>query len=176
MQPTLFKICTKCNQEKPVSEFYKDRHSKDELQYRCKKCSNAQSNVTSKSYYRSHKEQRSAYHKGFYLKHKKEIRERQNKFRNSHRELVTDRELKRRFGITLCEYKERLAAQGNVCAICNSPRNGMALSVDHDHKTGKVRGILCSACNTVLGHARDNINILEKAIAYLRVHQSNESH
>jgi hypothetical protein len=70
-----------------------------------------------------------------------------------------------------------LAAQGQVCAICHKPevveRNGKrkALAVDHDHATGKVRGMICSACNQGLGRFQDNVDLLRNAVAYLEAHQ-----
>lgn len=71
--------------------------------------------------------------------------------------------------ITRDEYETILAAQGGHCALCDKVRetSGRSLSVDHDHKTGKVRGILCVLHNTLLGSAEDSIEILQSAIAYL---------
>ena len=70
-------------------------------------------------------------------------------------------------------------AQNHRCAICGAPetirsRNGVVrfLCVDHDHRTGKVRQLVCSACNSVLGDAEDDIRILEAAIAYLIKHKA----
>lgn len=81
--------------------------------------------------------------------------------------------LKRR-GITPAEYRAMLDAQGHRCAICrceeppkSSVRRRDAWHIDHDHETGKVRGVLCPACNLMLGHARDNPSILEAAVRYL---------
>lgn len=68
------------------------------------------------------------------------------------------------------EYERLLAAQGGVCAICgvdSCPRYGR-LSVDHDHATGAVRGLLCHACNIMLGSARDRISTLQRAAQYLK--------
>jgi hypothetical protein len=69
-----------------------------------------------------------------------------------------------------------LAAQNGGCAICSRPEtaviNGkvMELAVDHDHKTGKVRALLCSTCNTSLGGFQDSPALLQKAIEYLKEH------
>ncbi|HET8686207.1 MAG TPA: endonuclease VII domain-containing protein [Methanosarcina sp.] len=73
-------------------------------------------------------------------------------------------DLKKRFNITLDQYKEMLALQDNVCAICLQPekrkdhRTGLIreLAVDHCHTTGKIRGLLCTDCNTALGLFKDN--------------------
>jgi len=78
--------------------------------------------------------------------------------------------LKRVYSISVEQYDQLLQSQGNGCAICgtkscSSPRH---LAVDHDHTTGKIRGILCQFCNTALGKFKDDPNILKKAIDYLR--------
>ena len=62
------------------------------------------------------------------------------------------KELKKKYGITLEQYDEMFEAQGGICAICKeSDITGKRLSIDHDHETGKVRGLLCGKCNTRIG-------------------------
>lgn len=82
--------------------------------------------------------------------------------------------LKFNYGITIADFDRMEKDQQNVCAICGgvtkNNRWGRTLMVDHCHKTGKVRQLLCDICNKGLGHFRDNIDIMEKAIAYLRKH------
>jgi len=59
--------------------------------------------------------------------------------------------------------------QGGVCAICDRPnltKRGM-LHVDHDHKSGRIRGLLCNGCNLALGHVQDRTDLLRRAIEYL---------
>ena len=81
--------------------------------------------------------------------------------------------LKRAYGITLSEYQELLSKQDSKCAICGVDNNGKyrnkprAFAVDHCHTTGKIRGLLCSDCNTGIGLLKDNINFLQSAIKYL---------
>lgn len=66
-------------------------------------------------------------------------------------------------------YAELLQAQNNKCAICYvTPDKTKGLAVDHEHTTGRIRGLLCHNCNLLLGHARDNPETLTSAIAYLR--------
>lgn len=80
------------------------------------------------------------------------------------------------YGMSEADYAAILKRQKGVCAICRQPetakRNGQikALHVDHDHATGKVRGLLCSRCNTALGGFGDDIKRLNRAIRYLRLH------
>ena len=76
---------------------------------------------------------------------------------------------KSRYGLTEEEYKGLFTKQENKCAICgcefNENNKGF---VDHSHTSNKVRGLLCTKCNTLLGMANDNIEVLENAIKYLR--------
>jgi hypothetical protein len=73
--------------------------------------------------------------------------------------------LKREYGLSLEEYSDLLAHQQNVCAICKNPTvKRRYLSVDHDHKTKKVRGLLCQRCNSALGLFGDNIEYLKRAV------------
>jgi hypothetical protein len=87
------------------------------------------------------------------------------------------RDLKRYFGISLEEYEKMRAHQGNLCAICWQPetwkRKGklVALSVDHDHLTKKVRGLLCYQCNTALGKVKESETTLFSMIDYIRRHR-----
>lgn len=76
--------------------------------------------------------------------------------------------LRLKYGMSLDDYYALSAKQNNVCAICNKPnRNGARLCVDHDHKTQKIRGLLCTNCNSLLGLANDDTLIFENAIKYI---------
>lgn len=80
-----------------------------------------------------------------------------------------------RYGLSKIQYQELVEKQKGLCALCEKPqnpgkRNGR-LSVDHDHKTGKVRGLLCVLCNIMLGRYDDSIKKFEKIPAYLRGEQ-----
>lgn len=82
--------------------------------------------------------------------------------------------LMRSFKLTLDQYDNISTAQNGTCAICSNPETSKYkgttryLAVDHCHKTGIVRGLLCFSCNIALGKFKDNINNLTKAIAYLK--------
>ncbi|MGO9681370.1 MAG: endonuclease VII domain-containing protein [Beijerinckiaceae bacterium] len=83
-------------------------------------------------------------------------------------------ELKRKFGITLEEYQEMMDFQGGCCAICNQPETAVrmnkvvALSVDHDHRTNRRRGLLCTACNIAIGALGDDYDRIIAAAAYVK--------
>jgi hypothetical protein len=78
--------------------------------------------------------------------------------------------LRRKYNIDLEEYYKILNEQNNQCAICKKSSTDLKymLAVDHCHKTGKVRGLLCSHCNTGLGQFKDDPNLLQLAINYLK--------
>ena len=73
--------------------------------------------------------------------------------------------MKARHGMTPKQYEVMHKAQGGRCAICG--KKSKRLCVDHDHKTGVLRGLLCNKCNSLLGFGRDSVEILEAAIRYL---------
>lgn len=82
----------------------------------------------------------------------------------------------REYGVTLAWYQETLVAQGGACAICRKPpdpnnRNFPHLVIDHDHRTGTVRGLLCHLCNTGLGRVGDDLVRLRALMQYLAVFQ-----
>ena len=86
------------------------------------------------------------------------------------------------YGIDLADYQRMFVEQGGVCAICRQPETAKSrwnpageakwLSVDHDHTTKVVRGLLCTGCNSVLGHSRDDANVLRAAAGYLDRHDT----
>lgn len=78
------------------------------------------------------------------------------------------RALRKTFGLPPEEYDRMLTAQAGICAICSAKPNGKRLSVDHDHSTGRVRGLLCGLCNFALGAFRDNPDTMAAAIRYLK--------
>lgn len=93
----------------------------------------------------------------------------------------TNRSRLRRYGISESEYYDLLKKQDNKCAICSLPyfcrttkrlaeSNEFKLAVDHCHKTGKVRGLLCYQCNVGLGKFSDDLDLLRKAVQYLEAH------
>lgn len=75
------------------------------------------------------------------------------------------------YGITPEKYDEMLVAQGGLCKICRGSDNGPwgKLAVDHCHKTGRVRGLLCAKCNKGLGQFNDNPELIRLAAAYLDI-------
>ncbi len=86
------------------------------------------------------------------------------------RERERDRRLRRLYGISQRVYRTMLTTQNGHCAICpRAPKAGKNLHVDHDHKTGRVRGLLCFRCNRrLLGRGLEDPKLHEAAAKYLR--------
>jgi hypothetical protein len=90
------------------------------------------------------------------------------RYRASHKEKLSDFERQRRYGLSAADYQAMLARQGGRCAACKKkPGPKSRLEVDHCHLTGRVRGLLCTKCNTMLGMGDDDPDRLRAGIAYL---------
>jgi hypothetical protein len=89
------------------------------------------------------------------------------------------RDLRVMYGITIDDYNKIFVDQGGCCAICKRPEsvtdyrtgNIKRLSVDHDHETGIVRGLLCHACNVCLGFVEESTDIIDRVRLYLMKHK-----
>ena len=108
-------------------------------------------------------------HRKWAKKNPEKIKESQKTWKERHpdkRKLYTRNSRIRKYGISPETYYEMLKNQGNECAICKGKSTRRAMNIDHDHKTGKVRGLLCDRCNLRLGFIEDE-NFSEKALQYL---------
>jgi hypothetical protein len=84
-------------------------------------------------------------------------------------------DLKKRYNLSTEEYEYISFKQGHKCAICGTKStNGRRLSVDHDHSTGAIRGLLCQACNSGIGQLKDDPDVVIKAYNYLVIHNHNQ--
>ncbi|HEY2811764.1 MAG TPA: endonuclease VII domain-containing protein [Rhabdochlamydiaceae bacterium] len=116
------------------------------------------------------------YKKKIYYENKEPFIQRAKKWYEKNKEKRRKTRLLKDYGITLEEYTLMCKEQNNKCLICNKEeivlsnktKNIKRLSVDHCHATKKVRGLLCSKCNCVIGYAGESIEILENAIEYLK--------
>jgi hypothetical protein len=150
------KHCNWCNSDLEISAFGKDKSQKDGFTFYCRSCINA--------YNREHS------------KNNENVRQKSKNQYHSNKRRHRDWELKRTFGITIEDYEHMLVGQNGLCAICigEEQRKHKTLSVDHDHCTDAIRGLLCSNCNLGLGNFQDSIELLESAIRYLKVSQNNQ--
>ncbi len=186
--PVINRQCRKCEEVKPLTDFYKLTgvsvtsrnlgHS-----YACKKCD--------AEYAKSHRgkldpemarERRIKHYKKMksdpdrYDDHK----EKKNKWNRS--EKYYDYYYNRRFGISLAEVQKMHMAQNGLCANigcsklirAGSQENKATFAVDHDHATGKVRGLLCIRCNCMLGHIEKNMSLIPGMMNYLNLHRTGD--
>lgn len=147
------RTCTTCGEAKPLDEFARDASKKDGLRGKCRACQRA--------YWRSWRAENAE-------KHRQTVRDyRQRNPRNPAEGRL------RYYGLTEERFIELIAEQGGRCPICLIALDRAATSgprvpcVDHDHETGKVRGVICRPCNTGLGMFRDEIPTLLRAADYL---------
>ncbi|QWY83978.1 endonuclease VII [Microbacterium phage A3Wally] len=141
----LTKLCKTCGETKLASEFHKNKSTKDGLFYRCKECNSAHV----KKWQQSNPD---------YWKTQK-----------GRSEVIALQRRARTYGITVEEV--RLLMAETHCEICDTEIVGHK-NIDHDHATGKVRGVLCGPCNRALGIFQDDEAVLQKAIDYLKKHRT----
>jgi len=110
-----------------------------------------------KQYYIDNYDNRKIYSKEYYKKNKKKINEQFRKYKIL------------QYGLSIDEHTALLNNQNMCCAICGINENELktSLHIDHDHKTSKIRGLLCMKCNRAIGYFNDDINLLKNAIEYL---------
>lgn len=162
------KICSKCGEEKTYSEFYKGSGN------RCKICHNTDCVNRNKLVPEKNRERAKRwYHKQPENGRKSIVKalewQRKNKERDSLNKFKYN--LKRNYGLSYEDYCKKAEEQKGLCAICFKPpyRN---LDVDHNHSTGKNRGLLCGNCNTAIGLLKEDPQLFTQALAYLMLHQT----
>ena len=144
------KTCRDCKQQKAAEDFNQLKSARDGLNYYCRDCSRSRGRVD----YNNNKAARSAWRN-------KWRRDNVERFARSCKNWA----LQRKYGMTLAEFEALLHSQGKSCLICGA--SARQFHVDHSHKTGVVRGILCVNCNVGLGAFSDSAEVLRKAAAYL---------
>ncbi len=176
------KKCKKCELEKELSEFTKDKHGKQGVRPQCKECQFG---------YKPHKPAEiekeciecklvkpleSFSMNGKDLKYRKsKCKVCVNKYRANKRKQDPEREflrkrkidLRQKYKMTLEDFDVMFKTQNGKCKVCPRKVTSM-LHIDHCHSSGTVRGLLCQKCNHALGMVDDSIEILEKLINYLK--------
>lgn len=171
------KNCNKCKIDKDFSNFYIDKR-RETYTATCKICIKEKANL----YYKNNPEKVKKQSHDYYQNNKEICYKKNLVYQKSHPEMGRNTTLKRKYGITLVEYNKILLYQDNRCATCKQyetvkdPRNNKLkdLAVDHNHKTGKVRGLLCDSCNLSIGRTKENIKTLKNMIEYLEYHNLND--
>lgn len=122
----------------------------------------------------AHRERHNAEMKAWRLANPEKVREAQRKTnaRPERKAAVRERHLHQKYGLSSADVEARILAQHGLCAVCNEPppAEKPTLHVDHDHTTGKVRGMLCYACNLSIGKMGDSALRLRAAADYLDAH------
>ena len=159
------KTCTRCGKTQPLSEFHKDKSKKDGHVYICKRCRRPLTHA----YNVASRERRAARSTAWKKAYSERGAVARRRWKKAHPERVRDTNLRVAYGISLADYNETLKEQDNGCAICGktSVEEGKRLSVDHDHETGQIRGLLCMHCNLGLGWFMHDLELLGNATAYL---------
>jgi hypothetical protein len=107
------------------------------------------------------------YKRKWSINHPEKVLEAARKARIKYKDRNTNYCLVRKYGITLEEYNLLVAKQNGLCGMCQKPKDRRRFCVDHDHQTGKIRGLLCDRCNTGIGLIGDSHNSIKRALLYL---------
>ena len=165
---TLVAYCKRC---KKTRRHHRNKNGKGGLRSICVMCDKAYS----KAYYTKTRNKRRSEYKKYYALNKEKIKPRHKAYREKHKEKYRqyykenysrwqNYHLKRNYGISIAVYDSMALSQQHVCAIC---KHKDKLQVDHDHNTGKVRGLLCGHCNKGLGLFRNSMRYLLDAAEYI---------
>lgn len=157
------KLCSKCEQNFPVSSFYKRTGAKT-YHSACKACERAMA----RSWYERNRDVAKEKVKDWRLRNGEVIKQ----YRAVNRQKSYRQELVRKHGVKPDWFDSQIAKQGNMCPCCKRAfewgNKQTTPHVDHCHETGVVRGILCNRCNTVLGLCSDDPKLLQSLARYLK--------
>jgi DNA-binding transcriptional MerR regulator len=113
--------------------------------------------------------------RSYYLRNRAKVMEKQRLYRANNKERLASQHRARKYGMSEDEFHSLLSLQQGRCAICGTINfGGRGYQVDHNHQTGKVRGILCFRCNTAIGFIDESMETVGKIIAYLEQGEENE--
>lgn len=185
------KKCTKCLKDKPYSEFHKNARNGNGLNSRCKVCVNAYNNTPERKKKKSewgqrpeYKEKRKVEYASYYELNRDKIlqdakdylnnpenADKINQYRHSQEFVTLSRSYKLKvYNITIEQEEYLFKIHQGKCAICFTTKPGGRYNkfyIDHCHKTGIVRGLLCLKCNLGLGSLQDDPDLLKRGIDYL---------
>lgn len=158
------KRCSKCERDKPMAEFGKDKSRPGGLTLYCKECHNQ----ISREWHSQNRGRYAAKQAEWQKRNREKCNEKAANYRIRHAEkirLAARSSIVSKFGLTLEVYDEMYRSQGGLCAICEKGFD--VLCVDHCHESGAVRGLLCRACNVGIGNLGDSSERLLRASQYL---------
>lgn len=165
------KKCSVCKEIKSLDLFSLDRRAKDSKSSKCRECNYKIVKTWRKNNPQKQNKLNSLYKK----RHPVEtmIQARKDATKYYYKSCQKSR-IKYRYGISFEEFESLKLKQRNKCAICKKKEYEKELNIDHDHQTGKVRGLLCTKCNTGLGLLCDNPTIIMEALKYLHESKKND--
>lgn len=154
------KTCSKCSSTKSVELFSKDKKKKDGYCSQCKSCQN------------SDKARNNEVRKQYYERNKSNILLSMRQKYKADPAAAKDRDLKKAYGISIEQYNALLKSQQECCAICKQHKSlfKKSLAVDHCHRSGKVRGLLCTNCNRAVGNLKDSVDLAKNLTSYLELY------
>lgn len=145
------KRCTTCNEIKTFDCFYVSRISSAGSTIYVPSCKQCESKKAKRKWNSLSEEEKKNW----------------SKRSNSNKEYHKNYRLQTKYNLTLQEFKQMYDDQQGCCYICETSVPNDQIRVDHDHSTGKVRKLLCHHCNVILGHARENPEVLTKCVEYI---------
>ena len=161
-----FKICIECGECKPFADFYRQEGMRDGHRNNCKTCHAG----AHRAWYRRNREYEIARVGKWQKENASRVNDvqRRNRARRGeeYRRLEREGHLRRKYGLTQNMFEALVSAQLGNCAICGANVD-LELHVDHDHRTKKVRGLLCGKCNKAIGLLNDDPELLLAAKVYL---------
>jgi Autographiviridae endonuclease VII len=151
------KFCGGCKQTKFLSEYTPSRRYNTGVESKCKLCRN--------KFMRENRAKDPERHRHYCRKHNAK-----RKNDPAYIAARSNRNYKKKYGLSKQEVQYLHTIQNNKCAICDVPASTQrygVLKVDHNHTTGNIRGLLCSACNLGIGYFKENITAIKEAANYL---------
>jgi len=181
MDNTGIRVCRTCKQGLPISAYNPHSARIDGLRVDCKKCRNeyaklrrrkirASNPLLNRRHTKMTPEERKAKIKEYWQKNNKKVTNKYNINKG------TENWMRNKYGISIEQYITIVESQDRKCAICDKKiiEEGLYKShgikgaqIDHCHKTGKIRGLLCGQCNRAIGLLKEDLTILQRAIGYL---------
>lgn len=178
----IMKLCRRCFKERDDGDYYlvgkrisnicRGCHIKTSRRWQ--KLNIERVEVNRKAWEKANKNRRKIYLRQYRIKNKKRRKEILAKWlkTDAGRAFKLNKHYKKKYGIKYSEYERMFGSQNGVCAICrNKEKNGKRLCVDHDHETGKIRGLLCNICNIALGFMEKTMGNIDAFFTYLAKHK-----
>lgn len=171
------KQCRKCKEVKEFNAFYRRKDNPKGVRSFCKSCIRLEDKKQREQYPEKRKQRIKQWHSLQSKSYKIREANKNKEYRKNNPEKIKKmnrrKMLQTKYGMTISQYETLFNFQKGCCAICSRHKDNFKynLAVDHDHKTGKIRQLLCPSCNTGLGNFKDSEELLLNAVKYLELHK-----